>query len=171
VRILELGYISEFIDVKQLMWATALDGLFTSAKHWGSDLASRRIQHFLGADTRIYKQADFASYMLVPSLTLKQVVPDIYKLRNRFAHGEWVPKEFLDRPGYSGKAGEVLNYADVLLEATSIILRMSLVRILKEDLIEIFGTKSQLDWYFSRAGLVNKKRIVKGFSGRELSVH
>jgi hypothetical protein len=171
VRILELGYVSEFIDVKQLMWVTALDGLFTSARHWGSDLACPRIQHLLGADTRIYEQGDFASYMLVPTLTVRQVVPDIYKLRNRFAHGEWVPKEFLDRPGYSGKSGEVLNYADVLLEATGIILRMSLVRVLREDLLEVFGTKGALDWYFSRAGLVSKKRIVTGFSGREPSAH
>ena len=171
IRILELGYISEFFDVKQLIWATALDGLFTSAKHWGSELASRRIQHLIGPDTRVYEQADFASYMLVPSLTIRQVVPDIYKLRNRFAHGEWVPKEFLDRPGYSGKAGQNLNYADVLLEATGIILRMSLTRILRENLLEIFRTKSALDWYFSRVGLVNKKAIRKGFSGREPSVH
>jgi hypothetical protein len=171
LRILELGYMSRFIDIKQLMWVTALDGLFTSPKHWGSDLAGRRIQHLLGADTRIYEQADFASYMVVPSMTVRQAVPDIYKLRNRFAHGEWVPKEFLDRSGYTGKAAEVLNYADVLLEATSIILRMSLVRILREDLLEIFGTKSALDWYFSRAGLTSKKRIIKGFSGREPSVH
>lgn len=149
IRILELGYISEFIDVKQLIWVTALDGLFTSAKQWGSELASRRIEHLLGPETRIYEQADFASYMLVPSLTVKQVLPDIYRLRNRFAHGEWVPKEFLDRAVYSGKAGEILNYADVLLEATGIILRMSLIRILREDLLKTFGTKSALDWYFS----------------------
>jgi hypothetical protein len=171
VRILELGYSSEFIDVKQLMWVTALDAMFTSAKHWGSDLAVRRIQHLIGPDVRIYQPKDFPSYMAVPSFTVKQVARDIYRLRNKFAHGEWVPEEFLDRPGYSGKAGEQLNYADVLLEATGIILRMSLIRILKQNLLETFRTKDALDWYFSRAGLVNKTKSVRGFSSREPSVH
>ena len=75
MRILELGYISKFIDVKQLMWADCIGWVsFTSRQTLGSlDLASRRIQHFLGADSRIYKQADFASYTVVPSLTVKQV--------------------------------------------------------------------------------------------------
>jgi len=171
VRILELGYISEFIDVRQLMWVTALDALFTSANHWGSDLGARRIQHLIGPDTQIYEPADFASYMHVPSLTVRQVLRDIYKLRNKFAHGEWVPKEFLDKSGYLGKAGEYLNYADVLLEATGIILRMSLVRILTQGLLEIFRTKDALDWYFSRAGLVSTKKNSRGFSSREPSVH
>ena len=153
------------------MWVTALDALFTSAKHWGSHLASRRIQHLIGSDSRIYEPADFPSYVVVPSFTVKQVIRDIYELRNKFAHGEWVPKEFLDRRGYSGKAGEQLNYADVLLEATSIILRMSLIHILRENLLGIFGTKTALDWHFSRRGLLSKKKTVRGFSRREPSVH
>ena len=153
------------------MWVTALDAMFTSARHWGSDLAIRRIQHLIGRDVRIYEQKDFPSYMGVPSLTVEQVARDIYKLRNKFAHGEWVPKEVLDRPGYSGKAGEQLNYADVLLEATGIILRTSLIKILKENLLEVFRSKDALDWYFSRAGLINKAKIAKGFAGREPSIH
>jgi hypothetical protein len=145
IRILELGYISKFSDVKQLMWVTALDALFTSARNWGSDLAIRRIQHFIGAETRIYEEADFPSYVLVPSLTVAQVLPDIHKLRNKFAHGEWVPAEFLDRHGYSGKAGDSLKYADVLLEATGIILRMGLIKILRESSVDVFGSKDTLD--------------------------
>ena len=171
IRILELGYVSEFIDVKQLIWVTALDALFTSAAHWGSDIASRRIEHFIGADTRVYELAEFPDYISVPSLTVRNAIRDIYKLRNKFAHGEWVPKEFLNKPGYFGKAGEQLNYADVLLEATGIILRMSLTRILKENLLEVFRDKDSLDWYFSRVGLVNRKPAGRGFSRREPSVH
>jgi hypothetical protein len=170
-RILEVGYTSESNDVKQLMWVTALDALFTSEAHWGSDLAARRIQHLIGHATRVYDPTDFPSYMPIPSLTVKEVLPDIYKLRNKFAHGEWVPKEFLDRPGYLGKGGTQLNYADVILEATSMILRTSLVKILKDDLLDIFRSKDALDWYFSRAKLVNKRKIFRGFRGREPSVH
>lgn len=171
VRILELGYISEFYDVKQLIWVTGLDSLFTSTRHWGSDLALRRIRRFIGPDTRIYDPSDFPSYMQVPSLTVKDVGRDVYRLRNKFAHGEWVPKEFLDRLGYEGKAGERLSYADVLLEATGIILRMSLIRALRENLLEHFRTKDALDWYFSRAGLVTKRKTAQAFTTREPSVH
>jgi hypothetical protein len=173
IRILELGYIAEFPDVKQLMWTTGLDALFTSARNWGSDIASRRIMNFLGPDTRIYEPGSFPSYLAVPSLTVKDVLLDVYRLRNKFAHGEWIPKEFLDRPGYIGKAGESLNYADVLLEATSIILRMGLIQILRENQLEIFGTKDALDWHFSRVRLLAKeKNRTRGvFRHREPSVH
>ena len=171
MRIFELGYISQPFDVKQLMWVTALDSLFTSARHWGSDLAIRRIKNFIGADSRIYDLVEFPTHVTVPSFTVGDVAGDIYKLRNKFAHGEWVPKEYLDRPGYRGKAGNPLSYADVLLEATSIILRMSLIRILKDDLLEVFRSKDALDWHFSRHGLVNKRKSPRGFSVREPSFH
>ena len=160
VRILELGYISEF-DVKQLIWVTGLDALFTSSKHWGADVAISRVQHFLGPDRPIYKPADFPSYVLVPDFTVKDVLPDIYKLRNKFAHGEWVPQEFLNRPGYSGKAGESLNYADVLLEATSIIFRAALTKIFGESLLELFCKKEELDKYFAGFGLVRRKKRIR----------
>jgi hypothetical protein len=154
-----------------LMWVTALDALFTSANQWGSDLAIRRIQYLIGPNSRVYEPGDFPSYIVVPSLTVGQVARDIYRLRNKFAHGEWVPQEFLDRPGYSGKAGEQLNYADVLLEATGTILRMCLIRILTQGLLEVFRTKDALDWYFSRSRLVSRKKIGRGFASREPSVH
>jgi hypothetical protein len=61
-----------------------------------------------------------------------------------------VPQEYLEKSGYIGSAGESLCYADVLLEATSIILRSALIKILKESLQDVFATKANLDWYFSR---------------------
>jgi hypothetical protein len=171
IGILELGYISRFNDAKQLLWTTALDGMLTSAKHWGSTLAVRRIQDLIGSATRIYDAADFPSYINLPTLTVGQSLPDIYKFRNKLAHGEWAPSEFLERLGYRGKAGEQLNYADVLLEATGIILRKSLIRILADNLLAVFQTKDALDWYFSRRGLVNKGMRQRGFSSREPSFH
>jgi hypothetical protein len=171
MRILELGYLIEFIDVKQLLWTTALDALFTSARHWGSDIAIRRIKNFVGADARIYDPADFPSHVTVPPFTVNDVAWDVYRLRNKFAHGEWIPKEYLGRRGYVGKAGNALTYADVILEATSIILRKSLIRVLKENLLEVFRSKDALDWHFSRQGLITKKKSPRGFSGREPSFH
>lgn len=146
MRILETGYVSQFTDVKQLMWVTGLESLFTSTKFSGASVAMHRIRQFLGSKTQIYEQADFPFTISLPSLTLKNVLGDIYRVRNRLAHGEWVPEEFLKKPGYAGGPN---SYADVLVEATGIVLRLALIRILKESLLETFGDKVRLDRYFS----------------------
>jgi hypothetical protein len=146
MRILEVGYISEFPDVKQLMWAIGLESLFTSDKHSGAQLAIRRIRQFLGSKTRVYEQSDFQRHVSVPALTLKNVLGDIYDVRNKLAHGEWIPKEYLDKPGYPRGAR---SYGDILLEATGIILRLALIKILRESLLETFGSKDNLDRHFS----------------------
>jgi hypothetical protein len=146
VRILEMGYVSPFPDVKQLFWITALEALFTSASYSGAQVVISRLRLFLGSKTRIYQRADFHSSIWVPSLTVKNVLWDVYVVRNRLAHGEWIPKEFLEKPGYVGGAA---SYADVLIEATGIVLRLALTRILKESLLETFCDKDKLDRYFS----------------------
>jgi hypothetical protein len=146
MRILEVGYISEFPDVKQLMWAIGLESLFTSSEHSGAQLAIHRIRQFLGSKTPVYEQSDFQRHVSVPSLTLKNVLGDIYDVRNKLAHGEWIPKEYLEKPGYNGGA---CSYGDILLEATGIVLRLALIKILRESLLEAFGTKDNLDRHFS----------------------
>ena len=146
MRILETGYVSQFTDVKQLIWVTGLESLFTSTKSRGASVAIRRISQFLGPKTQIYEQTDFPAHMSVPSLALKDVLGDIYRLRNKLAHGEWIPEEFLKKPGYATGPN---SYAGVLGEATSIVLRRALIKILKESLLETFGDKDKLDRYFS----------------------
>lgn len=145
VNILEMGYISQFPDVKQLLWVTGLETLFTSAKFNGAPVLIRRLRQFLGSKTRVYEQANFAAQVAVPSLKLKDVLEDIYLVRNRLAHGEWIPESFMTRPGYALGAK---SYADILLEATGIVLRMALIKILNESLLETFGDKDRLDGYF-----------------------
>jgi len=146
MRVLEMGYISPFADVKQLLWVTGLEALFTSAKYSGAAVLIYRLRQFLGSKTRVYEPADFHVGVTVPSLTLKNVLPDIYTVRNRLAHGEWIPSSFLNRPGYSGGAK---SYADILVEATGIVLRRALIKIFKESLLETFTDKDRLDRYFS----------------------
>jgi hypothetical protein len=82
----------------------------------------------------------------VPSVTVKNVLQDIYVVRNRLAHGDWFPKEFLEKPGYDGGAS---SYADVLIEATGIVLRRTLIKVLKESLLDTFCDKNRLDKYFA----------------------
>ena len=146
MRVLEVGYISEFPEVTQLMWIAGLEALFTSTSYSGAAAAIHRIRQFLGSKTRVYEQSDFSSHVSVPSFTLKNVLEDIYKVRNKLAHGEWIPKEYIEKPGYVGGAH---SYADVLVEATGIILRLALIKILRESLLETFGSKDNLDRHFS----------------------
>lgn len=64
--IMELGYNSGEFDAMQLLWATALDGLFTSSerKHSGHWVATERIKRFLGPGLPIYRRDNFASVVM-----------------------------------------------------------------------------------------------------------
>jgi hypothetical protein len=155
---LEVGYISDFVHVKQLLWVTALDGLFTSDEweHRGTWVATERIKHFVDPNTLIY--VGVPQYLTPPNITVGAVISDIYEARNAFAHGKWMPKKFLQKPGYGGARGKHLTYADVLLEATSLILRTVIVKILKDDLLEFFADKQRVNDHFSKLGFVRKKK-------------
>jgi hypothetical protein len=146
VNVLEVGYNSRYLDVKQLLWVTGIEALFTSSTYNGAPTVIRRLRHFLGSKTQIYNPVDFPRFLSMPTLSLKDVLEDIYSVRNRLAHGEWVPEEFMNRPGHQGGTS---SYAEILLEATGIALRLALIRILRDSLLEIFGDKDRLDKYFS----------------------
>jgi hypothetical protein len=146
MSVLETGYNSPNVDVKLLLWVTGLEALFTSSNYSGAPVVIRRVRHFLGSKTQLYRSSDYPGFLSMPTLRVKDLLQDIYRMRNSVAHGEWIPPEFLAR---SGHAGGAKSYADVLLEAASIVLRLALTRILKDSLLETFGDKDGLDSYFS----------------------
>jgi len=118
-------------------------------------VATERIKKFLGATFEIY--ADSPPHVSPPTLTLGDIIGDVYTARNAFAHGNWLPEEFTARPGYRGVRGESLSYADVVLEATSVILRASLLKIFRQNLVDLFSDKPSMNLYFDQFGL---RRIV-----------
>lgn len=164
IRNLEVGYNTDFVDVQHLLWVTGLDSLFTSRewKNRGSWVAAERIKKFLGADYRIYKDGDLPSYLPTPKTTVADVVTDVYKLRNYFAHGEWPGKEWTEKPFRQAVADEPVSYADMLREASSVILRASIANILKEDLLDLFGDKMRMNAHFAQFGIVRQKRSERG---------
>lgn len=165
IRNLEVGYISIFADVQQLLWVTGLDSLFTSHKwkHNGMWVATERIKKFLGPDYRIYKDGDLPPYIATPTQTVADVARDVYRLRNFFAHGEWPGQEWTKERFRNGVGAEPIAYAEMLREATSVLLRASLVKILKEDLLDLFGNKQKMNTYFTRFGLVRKSKQRRGW--------
>ncbi len=50
-----------------------------------------------------------------------------------------------------------MSYADMVREASSVILRACLVKILREDLTNLFSDKQKMNAYFAGFGLVRKK--------------
>jgi hypothetical protein len=147
----------EFWKARYILWCSAIEALFTSStgpEHKGSLLAIERIKWFLGADTRIYPPGEIHKYLPQSSLTLKDVLAELYTVRNLVAHGERVPDHFLQDHRREG-INNFICTREVLLEAASFIIRASLLKILQEGLLEHFKGSSESDAYFGAQGLTN----------------
>jgi len=161
---LEIGYRADFLNVRHLLWVVGLDALFTSTewKNQGKDVAVGRIRDFLGLDFQIYPEQPFAGFDLptLGSLLLKDVVEQIYKLRNDFAHGTWPDKQWAGRVcRRSLDPGRDIYYAEQLSEAASATLRGCLRKILSDSQsVEIFSDKAKMNSYFASRGLVRRRK-------------
>ncbi len=159
------------------LWMAGLEALYTTpdSEHSGRLVATERVKSFLGADTNIYEPGDVPSYLPQPNITVGEIVDDIYKLRNYVVHGERVPDEFfaLCREGVNGQ----VNRASVLLEALSFILRKSVLRVLRDKLLEEFKDRAASRRYWralslTRSRLVGREAVLRALrnADRPLSV-
>lgn len=163
VHLMEAGYHTFWPSIQQLVWVTGLDALFTSPDppNRGTDVAVSRISDFLGLSYPIYRTEDFPSYMPPPACELRQVIADVYRFRHCHAHGSQPPKKWTnvkDRQGISG----TISYADLLWQCSSTLLRASLAKIFRDDLLHVFGTKLAMNGYFTSRG-VTKRRSMERF--------
>jgi hypothetical protein len=154
----EAGHFQDWYwKARYSLWCSALEGLFTSqsAEHQGSLVAKERIKWFLGESTSIYEAGDIPSFIRPqPKITVGAVVDDLYTVRNFIAHGDRVPDDFFQRKLRQG-VGEDLSVLQVLLEALSFIIRKSLLRILKDNLLNEFANAASSEAYFGAAGITN----------------
>jgi hypothetical protein len=140
------------------LWTSALESLFTSKpplnwrEHSGSVVASERIKFFLGPTTPIYPPGELTSLQTNPGVTVEDVIGDIYCLRNHIAHGDKVPDCYFNQPGRTDFNGD-LSKAGTLTEAISFIVRQSLLRILKDGLLDKFADGPASEAYFTAHGL------------------
>jgi hypothetical protein len=143
---------------RYILWASAVESIYTShnLEHQGSKVAKERIKWFLGAGTCIYGPGDISNLLPQPKITVGDIVDRLYEVRNFIAHGDKIPDHFFQdklRDGFNGQ----LNVIDVLMEASSFIIRSSLLKILREGLLGHFADAASAEAYFSAAGLTRSQ--------------
>jgi hypothetical protein len=155
VQFHELGHF-QALDWKArfLLWCSAIESIYTShnREHQGSLVAVSRIKWFIGENSSIYAPGDISSLLQDPHITVGQIVRDLYDLRNYVAHGDRIPDTYFGstlRHGFNGGVSK----CEVLLEAASFIIRSSLLRILRESLLDRFADADPAEAYFSAQGL------------------
>jgi hypothetical protein len=146
------GYSVTPSDPIQFLWAAGLDCLYASKldrKKQASAEIARRMEAILGATLKLY-EADTVSIPVHQKTRthkeLANVSGDIFRLRNAFAHGKPIPDiAWLSDKGQPLESG----YAYQLLEQTEIALRVTLLRILENQILfETFADSVRLDSYF-----------------------
>lgn len=139
---------------RYLLWCSGIESIYTShgSEHKGGLVATARIKWFLGENTSIYGPGDIPSLLQDPHLTIRQIVPDLYKMRNFIAHGDKVPDPFFQDVLRNGINGDVVKL-EVLMEAASFIVRTSLLKILRDGLLNQFSDAGAAEAYFDAQGL------------------
>lgn len=164
---LSLHEAAHFIDnqwkARMSLMCSAIEAIYTSQtpdrQHSGSKVAKARIKWFLAESTPIYAPGDVQSFSRGgKEPTLADVLDDLYTVRNCIAHGDRVPDKFFS--GYwSGSPYDSAqaNFISVLEEAASFIVRASLLKILKDNLLYHFRGGPESQAYFASHNLVRSK--------------
>jgi hypothetical protein len=157
VQFHELGHF-QVTDWKArfLQWCSAIESIYTThhPEHQGKLLATRRIKWFIGQNTNIYAPGDLLDLVQDPGITVGQIVDDLYDMRNFMAHGDRIPDSYFRDDLRVGLNGGVKR-GEVLLEAASFVVRTSLLKILRDNLLDHFTDAGPAEAYFGAQGLTN----------------
>lgn len=161
VQFHELGHWAdegELLKARYLLWASAIESIYTShhLNHQGSKVATARIRWFLGESTSIYGPGEISDLLTDPKITIGSIVDDLYKIRNYIAHGDRIPDRYLRETVRDSFGGPVCVYA-MLFEAQSCIIRNSLLKILRDKLLNHFTDATSAEAYFGAQGLTRDK--------------
>jgi hypothetical protein len=153
---------------KFFLWTTAVESLFTTqsptGENSGSLVATERIKSFLGPKTSIYPPDELSSVFANPNICIEDIVRELYCLRNHIAHGDRIPDYYFQQGGRQDIwQGDISNY-DVLLETVSFVIRHSLLKILRDNLLEKFASTSESESYFKAQGLTKSALKKSGAS-------
>jgi hypothetical protein len=142
VRLSEQAYLDFDPQLRLMKRVMALEALFSTGDTYGKRALVSRVPEFLGERTLIYPTTR-APY------SVGGIISDICELRNAFAHGDTVPAKFLSTsPEPSVASVNVRSYADVLREASAVILRRCLLKIFTDHLVEAFSDKVEMERLF-----------------------
>ena len=126
VRYFLTGYSDIHEPVAQvLIWVAGIEAMLTGGETVEASELLRELFISLNGDWNIYEDsALFESTKM--DIRVHQIGEDMFKLRDRFAHGGGIPDEWVGRPGRASTAGSV-EYAEVLREGSAAILRKLLM--------------------------------------------
>lgn len=142
LRLSEQAYLDFDPQSRFLKRMMALEALFSTRDNYGKRALIPRLPKFVGEDTLIYPGTG-------TSYSVGSVLADMCDLRNAFAHGDIVPGKFLDTPADSRVAStNVKSYADILREASAVVVRHVLVRIFQKRLVDVFADKKKMEALF-----------------------
>ena len=159
VQFHELGHFQPMDwKARYLLWCSAIESIYTSHdwEHQGSLVATSRIKWFLGEYTSIYPPGDIPNFPVDPHFTIGRVIGDLYEMRNYIAHGDKIPDSFFTEILRRGFDREV-NKLAVLLEAASFVIRASLLKILRDGLLDHFADAGPAEAYFGAFNLTRSR--------------
>lgn len=162
----ELGFFQSLDWKAQYsMWCSAIESIYTShgREHQGSLVATSRIKWFLQEGTSIYAPGDLTEWEPDPEITVGDIVSALYNVRNFLAHGDKIPDFYFSTEARHGLNGAV-TIRSVLLEAASFIIRTSLLKILRDGLLNDFADASRAEAYFG-AQQLTKSQLLTGIRG------
>jgi hypothetical protein len=167
----ELGHWQQWSPKgRYLLWASAIEAIYTShgGEHKGSLVAKERIKWLLGENTSIYPAGELSDLLADPNVTVGAIADDLYEVRNFIAHGDripdWVFQDTL-RDGFNGR----VTVFQVLFEAQSFIIRKSLLKILRDNLLNHFADAAPAEAYFGGNGLTRTAIRARLHGGRPLA--
>lgn len=155
VQFHELGHFQPLdFKARYLLWCSAIESIFTSHnwEHQGTLVATSRIRWFLGENTSIYAPGDISKFLQNPHITVGDVVDNLYEMRNFMAHGDRIPDRFFNDVLRQSFGGDVKRL-EVLIEAASFIIRTSLLKILRDGLLDHFTDAAPAEAFFGAQGL------------------
>jgi hypothetical protein len=147
-----MGYEVNDWKGRYLYWgSSALHALYSHKEH----KIVPRVKAFLGENTLIYEPKEHPDFeFLTPNpITIKDVLDDVNEVRNDIAHGDKIPDRFFAPGGGRQTLNGVVNYLAVLEDALSFIIRESLLRILRNNLVEDFKDRHHYSLYWKTLGV------------------
>jgi hypothetical protein len=109
-----------------------------------------RVKAFLGENTLIYEPKEHPDFEFLPAnpLTIKDVLEDVNEVRNCIAHGDKIPDKYFALGGGRQTLAGPVNYLSVLDDSLSFIIRQSLLRIIRDNLVEEFKSRPRYSLYW-----------------------
>jgi len=163
ILLLEHGLQTGNVYLSMLMWVMGLDMLFMAGEKVPF---VERAAGFLGPDTPVFTHLPFNNRDSL--LTIRDVLEDVYELRNIVAHGREIPaKRFREKFDIVDTNGSRINstdyyYSQVMMESALFLLVKSLRQVMVERLVDVI--KDESNW---KQQLKVNARLQKGRTQRK----